>query len=115
MMILDEAHHLTSSNMKIENTTKRYIQTLKIPSIKQLSLTATIKQLETNDNDKIVISNDNVKYFGEIIDRKCLLWAINKDIICDYGIQTIITTMEKYYFYYISRYALFNHIRRRIY
>ena len=39
--------------------------------------------------------NDNIKYFGEIIDRKCLLWAINENIICDYVIQTIITNEER--------------------
>ena len=42
-----------------------------------------------------VVSNDNVEYFGEIIDRKCLLWAINENIICDYVIQAIITNEEQ--------------------
>ena len=90
--INDECHHLTSSNLQLTQTTKQYIQMLNIQSIKQLSLTATLKLLENddNDNDKI-ISNDNVKYFGEIIDRKCLLWGIENKIICDYVIQTIIT------------------------
>ena len=39
--------------------------------------------------------NNNVEYFGEIIDKKCLLWAINENIICDYVIQTIITNEEQ--------------------
>jgi len=132
MKLNDECHHLTTSNMKMTHTTKKYIQMLNIPSIKQLSLTATIKQLEgsqingyndsndggnddggnddggndSNDGDDgddggnddggaIIVSNDTVKYFGEIIDRKCLLWAINENIICDYVIQTIITDEEK--------------------
>lgn len=98
MKINDECHHLTSKNMRLTNTTKKYIQMLNIPSVKQLSLTATIKQLESmcGDGDDIVVSNDNVEYFGEIIERKCLLWAINENIICDYAIQTIITNEEQF-------------------
>ena len=97
MKINDEVHHLTSMNMKLEETTKNYIEMLKIPSIKQLSLTATIKQLEnsSSSSDEMVISNDNIEYFGEIIDRKNLLWAIKKEIVCDYVIQTIITNKEQ--------------------
>jgi superfamily II DNA or RNA helicase len=95
MKILDEVHHLTTNNMRLAHTTKKYIQILNIPSVKQLALTATLKQLESICDDGIVVSNDNVKYFGEIIDRKCLLWAINENIICDYVIQTIITNEEQ--------------------
>ena len=95
MKILDEAHHLTTNNMRLAHTAKKYIQMLNIPSVKQLSLTATLKQLESMCDDGIVVSNDNVEYFGEIIDRKCLLWAINENIICDYVIQTIITNEEQ--------------------
>jgi len=96
MKILDEVHHLTTNNMRLAHTTKKYIQMLNIPSIKQLSLTATLKQLESMCDDGIVVSNDNVEYFGEIIDRKCLLWAIDENIICDYVIQTIITNEEQF-------------------
>ena len=95
MKILDEVHHLTTINMRLAHTTKKYIQMLNIPSVKQLSLTATLKQLESMCDDGIVVSNDNVEYFGEIIDRKCLLWAIDENIICDYVIQTIITNEEQ--------------------
>jgi superfamily II DNA or RNA helicase len=95
MKVLDEVHHLTTSNMRLAHTTKKYIQMLNIQSVKQLSLTATLKQLESMCDDGIVVSNDNVEYFGEIIDRKCLLWAINENIICDYVIQTIITNEEQ--------------------
>jgi len=95
MKINDECHHLTTNNMQLANTTKKYIQMLNIPSVKQLSLTATLKQLESICDDGIVVSNDNIEYFGEIIDRKCLLWAINNNIICDYLIQTIITKEEQ--------------------
>ena len=95
MKLLDEVHHLTTSNMRLAHTTKKYIQMLNIPSVKQLSLTATLKQLESMCDDGMIVSNDNVEYFGEIIDRKCLLWAINENIICDYVIQTIITNEEQ--------------------
>ena len=100
MKINDEVHHLTSTKLKILDETERkcYVKMLKINSTKQLSLTATLKLLEnneTNDSNDIVVSNDNVEYFGEVIDRKCLLWAIRENIICDYLIQTIITDEEK--------------------
>jgi len=123
MKINDEVHHLTSNNLDTDER-KTYINMLKIESYKQLSLTATLKVLEScnqelrdvvqsrdgtracaediiisNDltdyliekNKVFPVSNDNVKIFGEIIDRKCLLWAIDNNIICDYIIQTIIT------------------------
>ena len=95
MKILDEVHHLTSHNMRLANTAKTYIQMLNIPAAKQLALTATLKQLESMGDCGNIISNDNVEYFGEIIDRKCLLWAINENIICDYVIQTIISNEEQ--------------------
>jgi len=95
MKILDEVHHLTANNMQLAHTTKKYIQMLNILSVKQLSLTATLKQLENMCDNDIIISNDNVEYFGEIIEKKCLLLAINENIICDYVIQTIITNEEK--------------------
>jgi len=97
MKILDEVHHLTTTNIE-EKDRKTYVNILKIKSEKQISLTATLKLLENKENQRdedIVISNDNVEYFGEIIDRKCLLWAINENIICDYVIQTIITNEEQ--------------------
>jgi len=109
MKINDECHHLTTENMRNTENTKKYIQMLNIPAKRQLSLTATLKQLETSNdkslfmhhiedkptgNDKIIISNDNIEYFGEVIDRKCLLWAIQHNVVCDYVIQSIITNNE---------------------
>jgi predicted helicase len=76
---------------KLIEDKKTYIKMLKIKSIKELSLTATLKLLENITNDKNVISNDNIEHFGEIIDKKSLLWAINNNIVCDYLIQTIIS------------------------
>jgi superfamily II DNA or RNA helicase len=95
MKINDEAHHLTTNDIKLSNTTKTFVQMLDIPSVKQLSLTATLKQVESTFDNRNIVSNDNIKYFGEIIDRKCLKWAINKNIVCDYVIQTIITNEDK--------------------
>lgn len=94
--INDEVHHLTSQNFNDEER-KSFISMLKIKSNKQLSLTATLKVLENQENKSdhdLVISNDNLEYFGDIIDKKGLLWAIDKNIICDYLIQTIITDEE---------------------
>jgi superfamily II DNA or RNA helicase len=88
--INDECHHLTSTNISIEDTERKYIQMLNIPSTKQLSLTATIKELDIDNNEE-TISNDNIEYFGEIIERKCLLWGIENNIICDYVVQTVVT------------------------
>jgi len=88
MKILDEVHHLTAGNINMSENTKRYVDILKIKSIKQLGLTATIKQLESKTNDK-VISNDNIGHFGNIIERRTFLWAIRNKIVCDYCIQII--------------------------
>jgi len=94
--ILDEVHHLTSSRMKSEDTVKRYVLMLNIISIKQLSLTATLKLLDAEEPGigESIISNDNITHFGKIIDKKGLLWAINKNIICDYEIQTVVSSEE---------------------
>jgi len=94
MKINDEAHHLTTCDITITNT-KTYIEMLNIKCNKQLSLTATLKNLNSIINDVNVVSNDNIEYFGEVIDRKGLLWSINKNIICDYVIQTIIMDEEQ--------------------
>jgi superfamily II DNA or RNA helicase len=71
MKINDECHHLTSLNSKICEDTKQYIQMLNIPSNKQISLTATPKHIiQTSQNvSDTSISNDNIDYFGDIIER----------------------------------------------
>ena len=114
MKLLDEVHHLTTSNMRLAHTTKTYIQMLNIPSVKQLSLTATLKQLESMCYDDNVVSNNNIEYFGEIIDRKCLLWAINENIVCDYVIQTIITN-EKQLEEQLSRFRIIEENDKRLF
>ena len=89
IIILDECHHLTTTNMDNYNKeTNTYIQILKIKCKKQLALTATLKEVEDLSNN--VISNNNNKYFGDIIDRRCLSWAIKNNIICDYELLTLL-------------------------
>jgi superfamily II DNA or RNA helicase len=91
MKILDEVHHLTSHNI-IEEEHKTYVKILQIKSHKQLALTATLKILESNEHlrdDEIIISNTNVEHFGEVIIKICLLWAIERKILCEYVIQTL--------------------------
>jgi predicted helicase len=92
VIINDECHHLTSANNVIDDKAKKYISILGINSDKRLSLTATPKHIESSNilPDSSNISNNNTEYFGDVIDRKCLLWAINHNIICDYVVQTIV-------------------------
>jgi superfamily II DNA or RNA helicase len=91
LKILDEAHHLTTPDLNVNSDAKTYVQTLNIPTKKQLALTATLKQLENVSGTGVIVSNDDVDYFGKVIDKKGLLWGINNQIICDYAIQTIVT------------------------
>jgi len=93
MKILDEAHHLTSHHI-IKEEHKTYVKILEIDCVKQLSLTATLKILENKDSscdDDLLISNTNEAYFGTIICKRPLLWAIQNNIVCDYIIQTLYT------------------------
>lgn len=83
MKINDEVHHLTSSHMIYTNT-KKYIHMLNIDCMKQISLTATLKHLESAE-----VSNDNVRIFGGIIEERSLLWAIHEGLVCDYVIQNV--------------------------
>ena len=97
MKILDEVHHLTSHHT-IKEEHKTYVKILDVNCVKQLSLTATLKILENKDNvcdDDLLISNTNVAYFGIIIAKRPLLWAIDKHIVCDYCIQTLYSDAEQ--------------------
>ena len=93
MKILDEVHHLTSHHI-IKEEHKTYVKILDVDCVKQLSLTATLKILENKDcscDDDLLISNSNEAYFGKIITKRPLLWAIQNNIVCDYIIQTLYT------------------------
>lgn len=97
MKILDEVHHLTSHHI-IKEEHKTYVKILDVNCVKQLSLTATLKILENKDNvcdDDLLISNTNVAYFGTIIAKRPLLWAIEKHIVCDYCIQTLYSDADQ--------------------
>jgi hypothetical protein len=50
MKILDEVHHLTAGEITHDEYSRRYVEILRVPSIKQLSLTATPKYLSSNEN-----------------------------------------------------------------
>lgn len=98
MKILDEVHHVTTMNATEATSTgnKTFVQMLPIMSNFQLSLTATLKHLECDTHEqRDIISNDDVAQFGEIIDRKTLMWAIQHNIVCDYAIQTIVTEEDQ--------------------
>ena len=92
MKILDEVHHLTCKNTD-ESSSRAFVRMLDISSAKQLALTATPKHLEGGVGSNM-ISNDNIELFGEVIHRICLLEAIEKEIVCDYVIQTILLDEE---------------------
>jgi predicted helicase len=97
MKILDEVHHLTSHHI-IKEEHKTYVKILEIDCVKQLSLTATLKILENKDcscDDDLLISNSNEAYFGKIITKRPLLWAIQNNIVCDYIIQTLYTNEDQ--------------------
>jgi len=91
MKILDEVHHLTTSNVETAETKRSNIQILRVPAINQLSLTATLKDIEKDETNTNIISNADTEHFGNVIDEKGLLWAIRNNIVCDYHIQTIVT------------------------
>ena len=81
--ILDECHHLCKWNdnkSKHQNT-----DILHIPSQKQLGLTATMKKLK-NENS---IDNYDKSRFGEILESKSVLWAIENKKITDYYLLTL--------------------------
>ena len=92
MKILDEFHHLTCKNTD-ESSARAFVRMLDVASVKQLALTATPKHLEGGVGSNM-ISNDNEELFGEVIHRICLLEAIEKGIVCDYVIQTIVVDEE---------------------
>lgn len=91
MKINDEVHHLTTIDKHINTKSKKNIHMLHILSKKQLSLTATLKHSESHPQNETIIFNNNKSYFGDIIDTKCLSWAIQQNILCNYVIQIIVT------------------------
>lgn len=91
--INDEVHHLTTGNEteSQEETRRTYIKMLAIPADKTLSLTATLKIRDETKPEQIhnVITNDDIEHFGKVIVKHDVLWAITRNIICDYAIQVL--------------------------
>lgn len=90
LVILDEFHHLTGNITNITNDNNNFLHALNINSIKQLSLTATIKKLSNKNS----IDNLNLDYFGECIANYNIGWGINNDVITDFDIQILLTDIN---------------------
>ncbi len=97
MKILDECHHITCKDIrKVDlSTSREYVISLHILSERQLSLTATLKDITNDDNQAEVVSNLSEKYFGKTIETRCLHWAIRQNIVCDYEIHVIETLQSE--------------------
>jgi superfamily II DNA or RNA helicase len=106
---------------ELEKESLEYKHILNVCADFQLGLTATLKELycrerkaavfpdDNHDNDldgcfrrdfdylsvrqrnTHVISNTDRNIFGDIIERRCLLHAINLNVVCDYVIQTLVS------------------------
>jgi predicted helicase len=90
LVILDESHHLTGNITNITNDNNNFLHALNINSIKQLSLTATIKKLSNKNS----IDNLNLDYFGECIANYNIRWGINNNVITDFDIQILLTDIN---------------------
>ena len=89
--IFDEVHHITSINViDTENIKNRKLfrHCLNIKSKYLLSLTATLKIID-NYSIKKVISNDDKKYFGNIIDTRTFKEGIENKRLCDFKVYII--------------------------
>lgn len=86
MKILDEVHHLTTEDIDTAQERNSFVKILEVRSKKQIGLTATMKELENFEKS---VSNDDKDIFGDIIEERNLLWAIDKNIVTDYLIQTV--------------------------
>ena len=92
--ILDECHHLCNVKSYVNDgdeedediveksrESHRNIDILQLDMKKQLGLTATMKELDTEDHK---IDNMDESMFGKIIDKKSILWGIENNYLCDY-------------------------------
>jgi superfamily II DNA or RNA helicase len=78
--ILDECHHLCQTHNDAQ-----FYKILDIPSYKQISLTATMKAVDSDSH----IDNFSEESFGKILDSKSTCWAIENKYITDYQIITL--------------------------
>lgn len=91
----DEAHHLAS--IKKEKISKKFSAFHHIQSTYALYMTATPKYLETvseEEKNNIYSMNDE-KYFGNIIDKKSISWAIENKKITDYHLNIIYNSEDE--------------------
>lgn len=90
--ILDEVHHLCNS----ETVDGRHRNTdiLKLDVNKRLGLTATMKEIDDDENEN-KIDNMDVSIFGEIIDGKSVLWGIENNFITDYRLSVPRVTYQE--------------------
>ena len=92
--ILDECHHLCNVKSYVKDGDEegediveksrgshRNIDILQLDMKKQLGLTATMKEIDTDDEK---IDNMDERTFGKIIDQKSILWGIDNNYLCDY-------------------------------
>jgi superfamily II DNA or RNA helicase len=89
LKILDECHHLTTANLLIDSEERKFAQMHNIIADYQLGLTATMKLMNVEDTG--FIANDNELYFGEVIHKINTFEAIQRNIICDYVVNALIT------------------------
>ena len=82
----DEAHHLTGVD---KNKKCGFLKFHKIQSDKTLYMTATEKTIDNSNSN--IYSMDNVKQFGNIIDKKTFKWAIENKKITDFNVLSIET------------------------
>jgi superfamily II DNA or RNA helicase len=139
--ILDECHHLCNVKNYVKDGdvndidiveelsgSHRNIDILQLDMKKQLGLTATMKEIDT-DNEKI--DNIDEDTFGKIIDQKSILWGIENNYLCDYFLSVPKITAQEleelidnkgiskddYYLYlsaYISLNSLTNGTRKKM-
>ena len=83
LSILDECHHV-SIHEEMHN--RSFGHSLFVNTDKQLAITATFKKTA----GEVLIYNDNIELFGNIISKYSTEWAISKNIITDYEIQLCI-------------------------
>lgn len=91
----DEAHHLAS--IKKEKISKKFSAFHHIQSTYALYMTATPKYLESvseEEKNNIYSMNDE-KYFGNIIDKKSISWAIENKKISDYHLNIIYNSEDE--------------------
>lgn len=85
-IIGDEAHHLVSASKDINK--KTYDKFHLIKTKKKLFMTAT-ERIITNNIKDVQYSMDDTSIFGEYIDKKTILWAIENKKITDYNVSIL--------------------------